>query len=350
MPPVPPPPPARPDASSLVAPGATSGPGRPLDLPSATPAARASGPATGSDEQTDAQRPQAPKPAAPTIQRRPPTRRLEPGDLICPECGEGNPSTRKFCSRCGTSVADAQVVKATWWQKLKRRKGPKKHQAGARPSARKTRKSFGSKIMGALFGGLGRVVGVIMLVGGLVYGILPNIRSTVNEQFSSAYSTVKGWISPDYVQVRPETDGVRANSQIKGQPGKLAADGFKNTVWLAPQGKEPVLVVTFPAKVDLAQLIITNGIGQDVKKLSNGKPSTYLSFARAGTLHLVFDNGKDATVNIKQDVPKPQTIEFDNGEGVKRVEIHIPLKDVVQSSSKLDRPIALTEIEFFKQD
>jgi hypothetical protein len=339
--------PTRPDASALVSPGATAPPARPLDLPSATPPARHAA-ATGSTEQPGAVLPQQTRPAAPSIQRRPPSRRLEPGDLICPECGEGNPPTRKFCSRCGTSVADAEVVKAKWWKKLLPRRGPKRRKAGARPSARKTRKSFPAKIMGVLLGGVGRVVGVIMLVAGLVYGIVPNIRDSVNEQFSSISHTIKGWISPSYSEVHPAAGRVKATPPGGTQPGALAVDGHKNTFWLTPQtkGQEPVLVVAFADKIDLSRIIIYNGIGEGALT-SAGKPAAYLSYARPSKLHLVFDNGKATDVTIKDDTPAPHTISVSNGSGIRRVEIHLP--ELYQAANP-GRPIAITEIEFFRKD
>jgi hypothetical protein len=55
-------------------------------------------------------------PASPTMtverprNRRERSRRPGAGDLVCGECGETNPPARKFCRRCGTSLASAQHV------------------------------------------------------------------------------------------------------------------------------------------------------------------------------------------------------------------------------------------------
>src|SRR6185503_18170276 len=71
---------------------------------------------------------QRPKPV-----KQPPTRKILPGDLICGECGEGNPPARNFCSRCGSSLKAAAVAKRHWWQKLIPHRKRKAMEAGARP-------------------------------------------------------------------------------------------------------------------------------------------------------------------------------------------------------------------------
>jgi hypothetical protein len=50
-----------------------------------------------------------PAPAA-KPQELPQPRRLQPGDLVCPECGEGNDPNRKFCARCGTELTNAKPL------------------------------------------------------------------------------------------------------------------------------------------------------------------------------------------------------------------------------------------------
>jgi hypothetical protein len=67
---------------------------------------------------------------------------LNPSDLICGRCGKGNAPTRNFCSRCGTSLAESEVVKTSWWQRLFGRK-PKEHKAGARPGKGGVRRRVG---------------------------------------------------------------------------------------------------------------------------------------------------------------------------------------------------------------
>jgi hypothetical protein len=217
-----------------------------------------------------------------SIQRRPPTRRLEPGDLVCPECGEGNPTTRKFCSRCGTSLEAAQVVKAKWWQRFKPRRGPKRRTAGDRPSARKTRKSFPSKILGVLFGGVSRVIGVILIVGGLVYGIVPNVRSSVNGEFGSVKNKINSIFHPTRTEVQP--DAVFVSSSIRHHGSQQLKDTATNTYWAAklPKGNVHVtLRYGFSAKFDLKNLAVWNGVG-------DAKSPDYNSTARPDHVFLTF--------------------------------------------------------------
>jgi hypothetical protein len=67
---------------------------------------------------------------------------LNPGDLICGKCGKGNAPTRNFCSRCGASLAESEVVKTSWWRRLFGRK-PKEHKAGERPGKDGVRRRTG---------------------------------------------------------------------------------------------------------------------------------------------------------------------------------------------------------------
>jgi hypothetical protein len=280
--------------------------------------------------------PQQVRPAAPTIQRRPPTRRLEPGDLICPECGEGNPETRKFCSRCGTSLETAQVVKRKWWQKLIRR-GPKKRKAGDRPSARKTRKSFPSKVLGILFGGVSRVVGVIFIVGGLVYGLVPNVRNSVNEEFSSIKNTVNGWLHKERPQVRPVT--TFSTTALRRHRAGLATDAYSNTYWATPAttGRhQPELTVNFGDKVNLKNIAVYNGVGSS--------EDSYDGFARPAEVHLFYpENGKSDDLTFA-DIPDKQTYTLHNANGI--TEIHIFI--VTYNGNKGLKNMALARVDFFK--
>jgi hypothetical protein len=246
---------------------ASAPPPRPLELPDASalvapPKEDAAAP--DRPEQPAAQKPQAPAPTRPPVQKRPPTRRLEPGDLICPDCGEGNPATRKFCSRCGASLVTAQVVKKKWWQKLLPGRGPKKRKAGDRPSARKTRKSFPMKILGVFFGGVSRVIGVIFLIFGLLYGLVPGIRDGVNGKVTDFKDWVNGWFHPTRTEVLP-TD-VFVSQSTKGHGANLLKDTATNTYWAAhvpKPGSNVHLTITysFSSKFDLKNMAIWNGIG-----------------------------------------------------------------------------------------
>jgi hypothetical protein len=341
LPPVPPPVPAaaaRPDAAALVAPSATtSTPTRPLDLPdAATPARHAAPVGGGSPDQPAAQLPQATRPSAVSIQRRPPTRRLEAGDLICPECGEGNPTTRKFCSRCGSSLETAQVVKTKWWQKLFR-KGPKKRKAGDRPSARRTRKSIPNKILGVIFGGAGRVVGVIFIVGGIVYGMVPTIRSDVNGEVSSVKNYVNNhWLHQKRSQVTPFE--ALSLSHVTGFPPDQLIDPYSNTYWSAPANtgvNETKVTFTFKQKFDLKNVVVYNGTGTNTRN--------YQTLQRPHDVHLVYSNGQQEDLTFADGTDK-QTLTIHKGKGITSIQMF--LTDYYPAKGAKD--FAFARIDFFK--
>ena len=279
-----------------------------------------------------------------SIQRRPPTRRLEPGDLICPECGEGNPDSRKFCSRCGTSLQTAQVVKAKWWQKLLPRRGPKKRNAGDRPSARKTRRSFPSKVLAVLFGGVSRVVGVIFLIAGLIYGIVPNVRSAVNDEVGGVKNKVNSWIHPTRTEVIPT--GVLASSQLPGHAGQLLIDRATNTYWEAKvpdrSTRKLTLDFSFQNKYDLKNMAFWNGVG-------SSKDPDYTTTRRMERIFLEFPdtNIPGCSVTVK-DLPN-QAVKLDvsgcNANGVDRVRITL-----LDFAGDPKIPIVATsKIQFYKK-
>ena len=279
-----------------------------------------------------------------SIQRRPPTRRLEPGDLICPDCGEGNPDTRKFCSRCGASLEAAQIVKAKWWQKLKPRRGPKKRKAGDRPSARKTRKSFPSKMLAVLFGGVSRVVGVILLIGGLVYGIVPGIRNQVNEEVGSVKGWFNGLIHPTRTEVIPT--GILASSQLPGHAAQLIIDRATNTYWLArvPKRRDRRLTLdfSFQNKFDLKNIAVWNGVG-------SSKDPDYGTTRRAAKIFLEFPdtNVPGCTVNLKDRAGEAdkQNVSDCNADSIGRVRVTILEYD---GDPKVT-DVAISKMQFYKK-
>ena len=113
---------------------------RPVDRERETttgPVAPPSPPGTDGNARPDrpaAVQPQAPKRPMAKIESHKPTQRLRPGDLVCSQCGEGNAPARRFCSRCGSSLAEAETVGEKWWQKLIPKRKQKVLEAGQRPA------------------------------------------------------------------------------------------------------------------------------------------------------------------------------------------------------------------------
>jgi hypothetical protein len=349
LPPLPPPPP--PPGAALVSPTATTAsapPPRPLELPDASALVappKDDKPAPEKPEQPSALKPQASAPARPPVQKRPPTRRLEPGDLICPDCGEGNPTTRKFCSRCGASLETAQVVKKKWWQRFVPGRGPKKRKAGDRPSARKTRKSFGMKMMGFAFGGVARVIGVIFIIGGLLYGLVPGIRSGVNDKISSLKNTVNGWFHPTRTEVLPTDVFVSASTRGHGSPA--LKDTATNTYWAAhvpKAGSNVHLTITysFSSKFDLKNMAIWNGIG-------DAKNRDYNSTERVRSVFLTFPGTSVPGCPIAfKDLPAKADTEDVSGCGANGIaEVQVRIDDFYPSSGA--KVIALAKLQFYKK-
>lgn len=328
-------------ATGLVAPGKPPAPGGPAlpPPPPPKPAATAAearslvapveGRATATQPETVL--PQEARQKAPQVRRQPPTRKLEPGDLVCAECGEGNAVTRKFCSRCGTSLAAAEIVKTPWWRKLLPKRGAKVRKSGERSKRRgRGGKSKLGVAVSTTFRTIRRAIALALVVGGVLYGLFAPFRGWVNERAVEAKGTFERTFFPQYAPVSAAEAPV-ASLALPDHPGNMAVDGLKDTYWGSPIGvSEPNLVVKFDRKIDLAKLIIHNGDGPAFK-------DSY----RAAKLHLVFSNGKATDVNL-QDLPDPQTLDVENGDGITYVEIHV----VQTYKSVTNSVLAISEIEF----
>jgi hypothetical protein len=265
------------------------------------------------------------------VRKSAPSRRLQPGDLICGACGEGNPPVRKFCSRCGGSLVEADVVKRPWWKKLLPTRGPKVVQtsAGRRPAPAK--RDLGL-VLRKIYRRLRIAVAVLVAIAGIGYGAIPSLRNAVDSRFNSAKSRVEVLVHPNYVPVH--TVSVTANMQVAGHPGHLATDEFTNTYWLAPwnPNKEPILTLKFGTKVTLKKMILYSGVD-----------ANYVAYGRPAVLHLVFSNGQSDTI-APQDTDKPQTLGITNANGITSVEVQIAA--IYQGSS--GSTVGITEIELFR--
>ncbi|HEY0641371.1 MAG TPA: zinc ribbon domain-containing protein, partial [Pseudonocardiaceae bacterium] len=269
-----------------------------------------------------------------TPERRPPTRRLEPGDLICGDCGEGNPPIRKFCSRCGTSLAEAEVVRRPWWKRILPRRKAKVHEAGARPGRAGVRRG-GSRIgeaAGRIWPILRNSVAVLLLIAGILYSVWPAFRIEVNQRVAAGRAKVEAMVLPQFEPVRPTS--VTATLEHPTNPAGAVADSFTNTFWAAPgEGTQPALVFTFAQPVDVGRAI-----------LRVGNQQKFQSAHRPQVLHLVFSTGATYDVTVK-DTPDPQEVEIKNGAGATSVEIHV--QSLYRSLQGTD--VAITEIELFRR-
>ena len=308
---------ARPPAAPPVSRPAT---GQPAPQP---PAARSPGAV-----QPAASRPR-PAPSAPV----PPSRAIEPGDLVCGQCGEGNTPSRKFCRRCGWSLLEAVVAPPLpLWRRLlpRRRKhvaaGERPHRKGgsSRAPATRARRTVGTVV---------RAVALLAALG-LTIGVVGPWRSSLSSEAGDAIRTVRRAVRPQYDPVRPTK--AEATSSLPGHGPQLAIDGISDSFWAEGargDGEGQTLVLTFSGPVDLDRMGIIPG--------TSGKPEDFVAQPRPKQLHLVFSDGSASDVTLK-DSAKFQTFSI-KGRQVSSVQVHV----VSVYPALSGNACAITEIEFF---
>jgi len=338
--------PARSDLAALVAPveRAEAGFGSVPLAPEAPPAAGAAS-RRAADEPTELA-PQIARARAIAVTKTAPSRRLQAGDLICGMCGEGNPSTRRFCSRCGSSLIEAVRVRESWWRRLLRkllpRRGPKvvalgkvkyRQKGGTSADPNLAKPGFDLKhTLRRILRTTRIVVSVTVLVGGLLFAAYPPFRHAVNNRFDSLKSRVSNDIGANLSPVHAVT--VTANATSDGSSPLNAADELLNTYWLAPWSStaEPTLTLTFTHHVTLKRMI-----------LHAGASNTFVQFGRPSQLVLKFSNGESATI-LPQDTPQAQTFSIGHADLITSVQIQVAGIDPGASGSD---DVAITEIELF---
>jgi hypothetical protein len=302
--------------------------------------AAANGGAGRPDDAIREQAPQVARARAVAVTKTKSTRRLQPGDAICGNCGEGNIPTRKFCSRCGESLVEAERVKLPWWRRLLRRilprRGPKvvklKPGQDGKPGSAPVHREFSLKhTLGQFYRKARLVIALAAVLCGILYGAYPPFRNAINGAVSSTKTKLSNDIGDDLSPVHP--DAVTANAQDPGHAPGLASDEFTNTWWEAPwtNSPEPTLTMTFAHPVTLRKLILYNG--------ANG---SYIANGRPTSLHLVFSNPESFTIS-PQDTSSPQTFSISHADLIKSVQFQVTA--VYQGSTNDD--VAITEIELF---
>jgi hypothetical protein len=211
--------------------------------------------------QPSAVQPEAVKPAAakarpaPRAKAAPTARVVNPGDLVCGQCGEGNDPTRKFCRRCGASLQRATIFVLPWykrwWRKLTTRKT---RAAGERP--RNRRRAIGGAGPGWLTSGAFKVLGIAIVLGVLLTIVGP-WRDNLRHDVSHDYHRILGDVHPKFNPVHPFA--ATATSAARLHPAANAIDGAVNTSWQTN---------TTPVKIKIAgktrTTTTTNGVGQSL--------------------------------------------------------------------------------------
>jgi hypothetical protein len=292
--------------------------------------------------------PQIARARAIAVTKTPPSRRLQPGDLICGSCGEGNPSTRRFCSRCGASLVEAVQVKESWWRRLLRkltlRRGPKMVKIGSRKYGRDdgtpgaaARLAKPVDVKGAvrrILRIVRNVVAVTILLGGLVYGVYPPFRNAVNGRYESIKTSITHAIGDDLSPIHAVS--VTASSTAPGSSPLYAADENLDTYWLAPwsDSSQPVLTFKFSRHVTLLRMILHSGAYND-----------FIQIGRPASLLLSYSNDETQTL-IPQDTSQPQTLDISHADLITSVQVQITSINPGASGSD----VAITEIEWFGYD
>jgi hypothetical protein len=260
----------------------------------------------------------APKPTV-----APPSKELSAGDLICGQCGEGNEPVRKFCRRCGNSLATAEVASTSRSRRFLPQRKAKVLAAGERP--KRGTFSFGTVVRVGSY-----VVLAVVLIGAIAYGALPQVRNAINSRVSSTVQAVTGNAPrPTTVTVASLT----ASSAIAGHPAARAIDPYINTYWAAPLTTDahPKLTVAFAHAENVSVMLFISG--DTAAEASEPRPKT---------LHIVFSNGTSQDVSLV-DGAKAQQVSITGAQSITGMTIQI----MSTYSSTSGNAVALGDVEFF---
>jgi hypothetical protein len=315
--------------AALVAP-VTSGP--PAPTRTVAPAPTPTSPRAASEAQPQAVLPQDARPQR-AVSKAPPSTTPHKGDLICGECGEGNAPTRRFCSRCGASLATATPVRIPWWRRLFPKRDRSKAKAGsAAGTAAGRRPKQKRRALPAMMRGVRGIISIVLLLGGIVYASYAPARTLVNEKVGALLAKGESIVHPQYVPEHPIE--ARANAAQPGHPATAVIDGFTNTYWAAPAtGPEQVLVLSFDHPVKVSKALVRVGVS-----------GNFGSTARPHAIHIVYSNGHSQELNL-DDKAEAQEVTLKPDGAVTSIELHIT--SFYRPVSGTD--IAVTEIELFSK-
>ena len=215
---------------------------------------------------------------------------VNPGDLICGQCGEGNDPVRKFCRRCGASLVQAQVFTLPWYRRLWRKLTTKRtREAGARPKVR--RRMIGGSGPGWLTSWVTRII-VLAVIALVVLTFVGPWHHTLRSHITRYYHDAVNVVHPTYSSVHPVQ--AVASSSAAGHPADFAIDGVNNTSWQSgvavSSKKAQTLIITFAGKTNLDKIGFLNG-DQD----SSG---ALLTEPRLHVVRLTTPNGYSKTLTL----------------------------------------------------
>jgi hypothetical protein len=234
---------------------------------------------------------------------------------------------RKFCSRCGTSLETAALVKTKWWKKLIPKRKVKTLEVGERPGVggvkgKKVRKPMGAKVRRYIgFIGIG-LAAAFALIGPFRTWVQDNVFQPVKDK----YHDITTQSFEPVAALNPT-----ATSEEPGFPIIQAFDLVSNSAWHGPfTNSQIVMTVQFQQPTDIDRALVTNGDFDN-----------FAGFSRPRNIHLVFDTGQTFDFELK-DSPDAESYDINNGAGVSSVQIFIV--DTYQSTNS--PTVAVTEWEW----
>jgi hypothetical protein len=260
---------------------------------------------------------------------------VNPGDLVCGQCGEGNDPGRRFCRRCGASLQQAVVFTlpwyTRWWRRLTTRKT---RQAGDRPKVR--RRAFGGSGPGWLTSWVTRIIALAIVVF-IILTFFGPWQHTLKHRISRYYHDVVNVVHPTYNPVHALS--AVATSSFPGHPASNAIDGDSNTSWWTGgrgTGVGQRLVIRFGSATNVDKIGFLNGY-QD-------NPGSFLTVGRPASVRLQFlgKHPYTKTLNLKDS----QSFQSYTIKAKAATEVFITILSV--NSSAQSPHAAIAEVEFFK--
>ncbi|WP_157641142.1 discoidin domain-containing protein [Longispora albida] len=258
-----------------------------------------------------------PPPITRRPQPEPEDRRPLPGELICGFCGSGNDPKRRFCRRCGTSLAEAPVVPPPpWWKRIFRRKT---YEAGTRRDVSQPRQ-WRRPIL---------ILAALLLI--LIFLAVPALRSLPGRGYTALLDRVK-----THNRVVPAS--ARASSSAAGAGPDRVYDGHNDRYWAtALPGPGGWVEAEFAKPMRLLDIIVTPGVSADQKVfVADGRPAELRVEAFSSTGDVV-----TARTLKLVDAPGPQTFSVKASDTAR---VRITIKGVYGPGT---RPPAIAELEFF---
>lgn len=263
---------------------------------------------------------------------------INPGDLICGQCGEGNDPVRKFCRRCGASLQQAVAFVPPWykraWLRLRKRKV---RAAGDRP--RQRRRAFGGAGGGWISSWVTKIV-ALAVIALVVLTFVGPVHKTIRHRFSVWYHDVKNAIHTTYNPVHPV--GATATSSAPGHPATNAIDNASNTAWEAAGTRSGVgqsLTITLQSASNIDKIGFING--------DNDTPDAYLSEPRLESLLVTFNEASGATSTKTITLNDSATFQSFSASAKQVKSLTITIESVYASAQ--GQNAALTEVELFQK-